>query len=187
MKLIGILSFVILTILSANCAVNKAINLGGDGAQYFKMNYLNNTGVNSTYIEFEAHLNKSLGYNQTATAICINKQSNATDVQKDDDGFGIMFACYLPGGCSDGTKLHGWFCASFLESISPPTWANGGEDYSSNNTGVLYVGNGTDFDTTYKLSPEAASNLTIPSSSENPEYRCYFNFLGNETATRIDK
>ena len=94
---------------------------------------------------------------------------------------------YLQGGWDDGTKLSVWFFASHLENTSPATWSSGGIDYSHLNTGSLYVGNGTDFDTTYKLSSDNATALTIPPASQDPSWRCYFNFLGNETVTRLDK
>ena len=135
--------------------------------------------------EFVAHLSEPLGYYQTATAICFQKQANATDIQVDDKGFGIMFACYLQGGCDDGTKLSVWFFASHVWNMSPPLWAPLGTDYSSSNTGVLYVGNGTDFDTTERLSESAAADLTIPPLTEDPQWRCYFNFKGNEEDTRL--
>ena len=79
-----------------------------------------------------------------------------------------------------------WFFASHLSSMNPPTWAAGGTDYSHFNTGSLYIGNYTDFETTYKLSLADAASLTIPPDTVNPEYRCFFNFLGNEEQTRLD-
>ena len=58
--------------------------------------------------------------------------------------------------------------------------------YSSRNSGVLYVGNATDFDTTFNLSIFEAENLTFPGLVEDSNWRCYFNFLGNEESTRLD-
>ena len=187
MKLIYIVLFVGLLLYSTNCAVNKTVTLGGDATQNVTLNYLDNSDAGFMNIEFVAHLNQSLGYYQTATAICFDKQNGTTDIQIGDNGFGLMFACYLQGGCDDGTKLHVWFFASSLDNDNPPTWASGGVDYSHLNTGCLYVGNGTDFDTTYKLSIANATDLTIPLSTVNPDWRCYFNYLGNETITRLDK
>ena len=95
------------------------------------LNYLDNPGSSLLYLEFVAHLSQGLGYYKTATAICFEKQDGATDVQTGDNGFGLMFACYTQGGCSDATQLFVWFFASHLSSMSPPTWAAGGTDYSS--------------------------------------------------------
>ena len=187
MRFKSILILVILVIISVNWAVNKTIDLGGDGTQDMMFNYLDNPGSTLLYLEFVAHLNQGLGFYQTATALCFEKQDGATDVQTGDNGFGIMFACYLQGGCSDGTKLSVWLFASHLSSMSPPTWAAGGTDYSHYNKGSLYIGNTTDFDTTYKLSLVDAASLTIPPDTINPEWRCYFNFHGNEPNTRLDQ
>ena len=122
---------------------------------------------------------------QSASAICFARQEGATDIQVGDEGFGLMFACYQQNGCEDGTKLGIWFFASYLESLNPPIWHAGVTDYSSVNTGVLYVGNGTDFDTTERLSESYAADLTIPPLGVQPEWRCYFNFLGYEPANRL--
>ena len=186
MKVKILVSLVILMIVAANGAVNKTVDLGGDGTQNMKLNYLDNPGSSLLYLEFVAHLSQGLGYFQTATAICIDKQDDAVDVQTGDNGFGIMFACYTQGGCNDATQLFVWFFASHLSSISPPTWAAGGTDYSHFNTGSLYIGNQTDFDTTYKISLADAASLTIPPDTVDPEWRCYFNFLGDEGQTRLD-
>ena len=113
-------------------------------------------------IEFVAKIGQRLGFNQTATTICFEKQDDATDIQEEDHGFGIMFAWYLQGGCSDATKLSVWLFASHLSSLNPPTWAADGTDLSILNSGSLYVGNETDFDTTYRLSLSEAATLTIP-------------------------
>ena len=96
-----------------------------------------------------------------------------------------MFACYLQDGCNDGTKLDIWFFASHLASLEPPTWAANGTDYTHLNTGVLYVGNGTDFDTTERLNSDYAADLTIPPLGDPAEWRCYFKFLGNEEDSRL--
>ena len=81
--------------ITVDWTVNKTVDLGGDGTQDFKLNYLTYPGSALTYIEFVAHINQGLGFYQTATAICFEKQDNATDIQTGDNGFGIMFACYI--------------------------------------------------------------------------------------------
>jgi hypothetical protein len=175
-----------LVILSVNCAVNKTIDLGGDGTQDIMLNYLDTPDNSTLSLEFVTHTSIKLEQGQTVSAICISKQVNATDIQVGDKGFGLMFACYTPGGCADATTLFVWLYASFLSSIDPPRWSGGGNDFSAFNTGSLYPGTGTDYDTTYKLSVENATDLMIPLSTVDPEWMCFTNFLGNETTTRLD-
>ena len=86
---------VMLLAFAANGAVNKTVNLGGDGTQYVQLNYLDNPGSDLMNIEFVAHIGKALGFYETATTICFEKQDNETDIQVGDNGFGLMFACYI--------------------------------------------------------------------------------------------
>ena len=185
MKSNKIILLVILVMFAVGWTANKTIDLGGDGSQYFKLNYLDNSEGPVLHIEFVAHIDQALGFFKTATAICFNKQDNSSDVQAGDPGFGLMFACYLPGGCHHGTELFVWFFASHLASMSPPTWSIGGIDYSRYNVGSLYLGNGTDFDTTYRLSIADAASLTIPPPSQDPQWRWFFNFLAEERTTEL--
>ena len=148
--------------------------------------YLSDGEPEVTHYEFVASIGQKLEFYQTATAICFRKQPNNTDINVGVKGFGLMFACYLTGGWNDGTQLSVWFFASYFESFSPNTWHAGVTDYSSKNTGVLYVGNATDFDTTYNLSVFEAEDLNFPGLTENSMFRCYFNFHGDEADTRLD-
>ena len=99
MKINCIVFLVILTITTVKWTVNKTVDLGGDGTQDFKLNYLDNPGSSLLYLEFAPQISQALQFYQTATAICFNKQDGATDIQEGDNGFGIMFACYLKDGC----------------------------------------------------------------------------------------
>ena len=89
---------VTLFILLINQVENESIDLGGDGTQYIKINYLNDTGDSTLHIDFIAHINQELEFFRNTAAICFKKNNNATDVQVGDPGFGIMFSCYLQGG-----------------------------------------------------------------------------------------
>ena len=175
-----------LLILSTNWAVIRTIDLNKNGRQDIKLNYLYNHEMQLTHYEFVAHIGHELELNKTTTAICFKRQNNATDIKVGDKGFGIEFSCFVNGGCSDGSKLNVSLFASHLSSLLPPTWHAGVHDYSSSNTGILYAGNATNFDTTYSLGIFEAEDLTFPALLEPVEWRCYFNFNGNFAHTRLD-
>lgn len=174
-------------ILTSGSVANAEIIIGDDGNQTLSLKYLNPTETGSINIQYVGHVDQKLEYFKTTTGICFQKQDNATDIQIGDKGVGVMFACYLPNGCDDATKLHVWFFSSVLGSLNPTTWAAGGTDFSHYNTGSLEVGNATDFDTTYKLKNIDAQNLTIPlTADETPQWKCFANFNGDEPKTRLD-
>ena len=187
MKFIGKTSIVILVIFIINWRADTTVELGGDGTQDAKLTYIDNPGSALMKVGFAAHISQALAVNQTVTAICISKQDNATDVQIGDTGFGVMFACYLQEGCSNNTRLSTWLFASNLTTVSPPAWTANGTNYSQWNIGSPNVGNGTDIDTVFIFNANNALSLTIPPPSQNSTWRCYFDFIGNETDTKLDK
>ena len=187
MKFIKAISIVILVISIINWGADTTVDLGGDGTQDMMLNYIDNPGSALMNIEFVAHLSNALDFYQTATAICFNKQDSADDIQEGDNGFGIMFACYMQDGCSDGTRLSAWLFASHLASMAPPTWAADGADFSQWNIGPHEAGNGTHIDTSFILDANDLLSLTIPPPSYDTNWRWYFNFLGNEPDTRLDQ
>ena len=125
MRFIFNITLVTLVILAANGTIINSVNLGASGSQGMTLNYLANPLNALLYIDFAAQVDQALAFGKTTTAICIDKQDNAVDVQVGDSGFGVMFVCFLPGGCSFAYQLSVWLFASHLSSISPPTWAAG--------------------------------------------------------------
>ena len=185
LNIIGVL--VALVIYTVNWSIIKTVDLGEHGNQNMKLNYLDNPGSALTSIEFAAHIRNGLKFDQTVTNIWFKRKENEEDIKEGDHGFGIMFACYLKDGWDNGIRLSSWLFASHLESLNPPTWSSDGQDYSHLNTGILYGGNKTDFDTTYMLGSNDAISLTIPPSSADSEWRWYFKSHGIEPYTRLDK
>ena len=101
-------AFTILILMNLACFINaNEYTLAQSGNQYLKMEYMTPISDEALRVKFEIKLDQQIQQWKGAGFICFNTLEEHSAIQPGDPAFGVLFACFVEGGCG-GYQVQTW-------------------------------------------------------------------------------